>query len=338
MKDKLNLFIPITKVDEERRLVYGRLTEEVPDSSGEVFDYASSKPYFEEWTGYFRKATDGKSCGNLRAMHDAKKAIGSLPEVTLNDREKAVDIVAKVIDDTEWKNVLEGVYTGFSQGGAYVKRWPDGKYTRFTAKPSEASLVDYPALKSATFQIVKSDGIVEDRAFKTKPKEVKKTMDELLNDKLAEFEKALTGMDELSKFGAKISRETMGKIQVIHDHSMALGAKCNDGAGKVDAGDMQKVTAEKDEALKKIGTLEADLKKVIDENGELKKKIAELEKEPEPSKAIKTVTKSGDNGVEPPPEPKYEKTGDLVKDEKSALELLKMAQTKPKSIAAPFDR
>jgi hypothetical protein len=62
--------------------------------------------------------------------------------------------------------VTEGVYTGFSQGGRYVKRWPDPEtgMTRFTAEPSEISLVDLPCLPDATFEVVK-DGVVEKRAF-----------------------------------------------------------------------------------------------------------------------------------------------------------------------------
>ena len=51
----LNLFIPITKVDVEKRLVFGRLAEESPDSIGEIFDYESSKPYYQEWSSFFQK-------------------------------------------------------------------------------------------------------------------------------------------------------------------------------------------------------------------------------------------------------------------------------------------
>ncbi len=408
MENELKLFIPIMKVDEEKRLVYGKVTEEAVDSAGEIFDYATSKPYFKEWTEYFSKATDGKSYGNLRAMHDAKKAIGSLPEVSLNDREKSVEVVAKVVDDQEWSKVLEGVYTGFSQGGAYVKRWPDtnGAY-RYTAKPTEISLVDYPCLKTATFQVVKADGIVEDRAFrKTENKtssvdlkkwageeisdartaltaleeisylyskettegdagqaaDLKAVIDKLKNfiaseikedttegitmemaERIAELKKAMEGLtDELVKAHSK---ETMGKIQGIHDHSMALGAKCN--TGKVDdVGDLTKVqgdlakateglakiTGERDEALKKITALEG-------ERDLLKAKVAELEKKPDDPKAVKTVTKSGDNQADGSGDPpKLEKTGDPVKDEASALELVKRAQQAPKSITAPFNR
>ncbi len=65
-----------------------------------------------------------------------------------------------MVDDAEWAKVIEGVYTGFSQGGAYVKRWKgDDGVMRYTAEPSEISLVDLPCLPSATFQVLKADGV-----------------------------------------------------------------------------------------------------------------------------------------------------------------------------------
>jgi hypothetical protein len=58
------------------------------------------------------------------------------------------------------------VYTGFSQGGRYVKRWadPDTGLTRYTAEPHEISLVDLPCVPDATFDVVKG-GMVERRGF-----------------------------------------------------------------------------------------------------------------------------------------------------------------------------
>ena len=42
----LALFLPITKVDADRRLVYGLATAEVADRAGEICDYATTKPYY----------------------------------------------------------------------------------------------------------------------------------------------------------------------------------------------------------------------------------------------------------------------------------------------------
>ncbi|TDV04679.1 DUF6582 domain-containing protein [Paraburkholderia caballeronis] len=164
----LNLFARLTKVDEENRLVYGRATDETVDRAGEIFDYDSSKPFFEKWSNDIAKATDGKSLGNLRAMH-GNVAAGKLTSIEFNDGEKAIDIVTKIVDDNEWGKVLEGVYTGFSIGGSYYKTWmdTDAKARRFTADPCEISIVDLPCNPSAGFfDIQKADGSVMQKAFK----------------------------------------------------------------------------------------------------------------------------------------------------------------------------
>jgi hypothetical protein len=122
--DDLNLFVPITKIDAAQRLVYGVVTAEKRDVSGEVCDYATTKPLYQKWSHGFAGATGGKSLGNLRAMHGAVAA-GKLVQIAFNDAAKQVEICGKVVDDTEWHKVEEGVYTGFSQGGRYLKRWPD---------------------------------------------------------------------------------------------------------------------------------------------------------------------------------------------------------------------
>jgi hypothetical protein len=161
------IFIPICKIDEENRLVYGKMTFEAEDSSGEIWDYDGSKPYFEKWSENAEKTSGGKSLGNLRSMHQPIAA-GKLTQFIMDDENKSVEIAAKVVDDGEWGKVLEGVYTGFSQGGRYVKRWKDpddNTKTRYISDPVEVSLVDLPCLPGATFEYVKADGSVELRKF-----------------------------------------------------------------------------------------------------------------------------------------------------------------------------
>jgi hypothetical protein len=164
------IFIPICKVDEEKRLVYGKMTFEAEDAAGEIWDYDGSKPYFEKWSENAEKTSGGKSLGNLRAMHQPIAA-GKLTQFILSDEDKSVEIAAKVVDDAEWNKVLEGVYTGFSQGGRYVKRWKDPNdptKTRYISDPVECSIVDLPCLPGATFEHVKADGSVEIRKFITR--------------------------------------------------------------------------------------------------------------------------------------------------------------------------
>lgn len=161
--------IPVTKVDEEKRLVYGLVTEEVVDQAGEILDYETSKSYFQAWSESISKATGGASLGNLRLMHQPVVA-GKLIELTFDDVLKQISCVAKIVDDAVWNLVLEGCLTGFSMGGKYIKRWKDAANKavyRFTAKPVEVSVVDNPCVSTATFEYIKSDGSVELRKFHT---------------------------------------------------------------------------------------------------------------------------------------------------------------------------
>jgi hypothetical protein len=149
----MKIFVPMTKIDTAQRLVYGVVTAEQPDGSGEICDYASTKPLYQKWSQGFAEATDGRSLGNLRAMHGAVAA-GKVVDIAFNDGARQIEICGKVVDDAEWQKVEEGVYTGFSQGGRYLKRWPDPvapTLTRYTADPMEISLVDHPCLPGATW-------------------------------------------------------------------------------------------------------------------------------------------------------------------------------------------
>jgi hypothetical protein len=167
----MNVFAQIRKVDEAKRLVFGRAAEEVVDKSGEIMDYSSTKPHFQKWSAEVQADTDGKSLGNLRAMH-GKVAAGKLTDIVFDDEAKAIDVVAKVVDDQEWKKVLEGVYTGFSIGGAYVgeskvEKINGQEVKRYTAKPSELSLVDRPCIPTAKFfEVQKADGSAAQVAFR----------------------------------------------------------------------------------------------------------------------------------------------------------------------------
>ena len=160
----LDFFLSLAKVDLDQRIVHGVATAEVPDRVGEICDYASTKPYFEAWSAEALAASGGKSLGAVRAMH-GKIAAGKLTDIAFDDEGKRILVAAQIVDDDEWRKVTEGVYTGFSQGGRYVKRWPDPNsgFTRYTAEPNEISLVDLPCVPGATFEVIKG-GVVEKRA------------------------------------------------------------------------------------------------------------------------------------------------------------------------------
>lgn len=163
----MQLFARITKIDEATRRVYGVASSEAVDHANESLDYDASKGYFIDWSNSVAKATDGKSVGNLRAMHGNVVA-GKLVELQCDDVTKSFPVCAEVVDDNEWNKTLAGCYTGFSIGGSYVSKQKDETgVTRYVAKPNELSLVDLPCNPDAAFTVVKADGAQELRKFVT---------------------------------------------------------------------------------------------------------------------------------------------------------------------------
>lgn len=193
----MKLFAQIRKVDEEKRLVFGRAAEEAVDKADEIMDYASSKPHFQKWSEEIAKDTGGKNLGNVRAMH-GKVAAGGLTAIDFNDADKAVDVCAKIVDDNEWKKVLGGIYTGFSIGGSYVgekkvEKSDGGKdVTRYTAKPNEISLVDRPCMPNAKFfEVQKADGSLTKIDFQPSPAETEDVTVNGTADEIAELGKLM---------------------------------------------------------------------------------------------------------------------------------------------------
>jgi hypothetical protein len=160
----MNLFAQIAKIDESKHEVWGVATAEIVDKEGEIFDYQSSKPYFKCWSDEIAKATEGKSLGNVREMHEPS-AVGKLVAIAFDDDLKQIRVGARIVDSVAWQKCMLGVYTGFSIGGAYVNAWKDGEYVRFTANPVEISVVDNPCVPGAHFTAVKADGTCEVRKF-----------------------------------------------------------------------------------------------------------------------------------------------------------------------------
>lgn len=156
----MSLFFRVNKIDEERRMVFGCAAAEEPDRQNEILDYEGSKPYFKSWSESVRKDSQGKSAGNVREMHTLS-AVGALEQIQFDDAAKKIEVAAKIIDDDAWRKCVAGVYCGFSIGGKYAKSWQDGKLTRYIADPSEVSIVDRPAIPSATFELLKADGRIE---------------------------------------------------------------------------------------------------------------------------------------------------------------------------------
>lgn len=167
---KFKKFIPFVKIDETKRQVWGIVTAEVPDKDDEVCDYTKSKPYYKAVIDEFTKATDGANFFPLREMHQLS-AVGKCIGFEFRDSEKEIFMGFEVVDDEAWKKVQKRVYTGFSQGGSIVGDLkPDPVFKgcmRYTADPSECSLVDNPCLGVAHFTMVKADGSIEIHKLKS---------------------------------------------------------------------------------------------------------------------------------------------------------------------------
>lgn len=201
---KLNVFVPITKVDAAKGIVYGVLAAEEKDRTGEVFDYKGSKPHFEKWSSDISKATNGKSLGNLRAMHGAVAA-GKFTDIHFNDNDKRIEVAAKVVDKAELEKVLEGVYSGFSIGGSYEKRWKDDDgLMRYVANPVEGSLVDLPCIASATFEVIKADGAKELRKFHVAADDADEIIEPTNDEIVTEAKKLAKAAGDESKYLDKL--------------------------------------------------------------------------------------------------------------------------------------
>lgn len=269
----MNLFAQISKVDEEKRLVFGRAVQETVDKSGEIMDYESSKPHFVKWSKDIAEDTEGKSLGNLRAMH-GKVAAGKLTAIDFNDAEKAIDVCAKVVDDQEWKKVMEGVYTGFSIGGSYagnktVEKVNGEDVTRYTAIPSELSLVDRPCVPSAKFfEVQKSDGTTARVAF-AKIEEVQVVED-------ATVDGTPEQVDELVKVmgaGAINMEKVIGLVKGYADDKKAKDASSAEDAKLTPEEKAAKAKKAKEEAEK---AAEAELRKGLDSCSNLSQIICSL--------------------------------------------------------------
>ncbi len=333
MSDQLNLFIPLSKADAAQRLIYGYATAELPDRSGEICDYETTKPYYEQWSADFAKATGGKSLGNLRAMH-GKVAAGKISAIAFNDDEKRIEIAAKIVDDEEWRKIEEGVYTGFSQGGAYVKRWTDPQnpdFTRYTACPSEISLVDLPCLPQATFELVKADGAREKRTFAGKaPSPVAGVGPALRIWLTGHAESDADADDMIAGFFAAIEHDLdadpahSGKLSALLASlkSQCVAALQPRAAQKAASSDayLEKLAAENEAARKMVSDLAPRL-------AELAERVSALEQTPAPPPLMPgfaPVSKSAEVNLDD-----LAAELALLSPEKASLLMIKAAQARP---------
>jgi hypothetical protein len=145
----INLSVPFTKVNREKRTVSGFATLDNIDQTGDVVTSESSLKAFENFRG------------NIREMHGSNavgKMVSFKPETFYDPKSKEfyngvyVDAyISKGAQDT-WEKVLDGTLSGFSIGGKILEsdnevNKSNGKTVRFIKNYEliELSIVDSPA-------------------------------------------------------------------------------------------------------------------------------------------------------------------------------------------------
>jgi len=147
--DNINLSVPFTKVNREKRTVSGFATLDNLDQTGDVVTQEASLKAFESFRG------------NIREMHGSNavgKMVSFKPETYYDPETKEfyngvyVDAyISKGAQDT-WEKILDGTLQGFSIGGKIIDSENEvnkstGKPVRFIKEYSlvELSVVDSPA-------------------------------------------------------------------------------------------------------------------------------------------------------------------------------------------------
>lgn len=178
MSNIFKAFAPITKVDDEQRMVYGYASTDSKDSQGEIVKSDAIEAALPD---YMRFA-------NIREMH-TMSAVGVAKSAEVN--EGGLYIGAKVVDDAAWIKVKEGVYKGFSIGGKALEK-ANGIISKL--RLTEISLVDRPANPECVIDTWKAEGADEQDQDGGAPSagagDTQPTPDVVKADKLASIFKA----------------------------------------------------------------------------------------------------------------------------------------------------
>lgn len=141
----MKIYLPIAKVDAERREVWGYASTEARDDQGEIVKRDALVTALGDYMKF----------ANIREMHQLS-AVGVAKEAAVDD--KGLYVGAKIVDDQAWQKVVEGVYKGYSIGGRITQRDPVDSKTITGLVLNEISLVDRPANPEAVFDYWKAAG------------------------------------------------------------------------------------------------------------------------------------------------------------------------------------
>jgi len=202
-----HLYVPIERIDKQKREVFGRATVEDVDAYKTIFSYDGSKRAFAKWMRDF---------GNIREMHDSKRAVGKAVHVRFDDDQKQVLVRARISrsadGDNAWTKIQEGILNGFSVGasqGIWSKVERNGKEYPYLQDYElvELSIVDHPATPGCSIEVARADGFISD---------VIEPEDEPEEQRAQEA--------ETTRVGARVSADTRTALHSARDHALQ-GAK-----------------------------------------------------------------------------------------------------------------
>lgn len=223
--EDLSLFLPMTKVDEEQRMVWGYASTTELDLQGERVSLEVMKRALPE---YMRFA-------NIREMHQPS-AVGKAVSAEVDD--KGLYIGAHVVDDVAWKKVMAKVYSGFSVGG---RKSVNAAGVVTNMRLWEISLVDRPANPSAVFDLWKIDGAQKGgggkmafnlQKFGGPEAATEEDVEKLLGEKVASLDKALADNRTLSEKNGSLEK-SLGEVKATAAEALALQAKVEELAKNI---------------------------------------------------------------------------------------------------------
>ena len=162
--NNVRLSMPLTKVDEGRRIVSGFASLDNLDKQDDIVTTEASMEAFAKFRGNIREMHQPSAVGKMISFKEEKYFDAETKKFY-----KGVFVSAYISKGAQdaWEKVLDGTYTGFSIGGR-MNKWDDA-YDEKSDKPIrvikeydliELSLVDSPANQFANIMSVeKVDGV-----------------------------------------------------------------------------------------------------------------------------------------------------------------------------------
>ena len=162
--DNVRLSMPLTKVDQERRIVSGFASLDNIDKQDDIVTTEASMAAFAKFRGNIREMHQPSAVGKMVSFKEEKYFDPETKKFY-----KGVFVSAYISKGAQdaWEKVLDGTYTGFSIGGR-MNKWDDAydeksdKQIRIIKEYDlvELSLVDSPANQFANIvSVEKVDGV-----------------------------------------------------------------------------------------------------------------------------------------------------------------------------------